>query len=357
MKYMKQLDSLRAIAVIAVMIHHFIPIPAIRALALGSKGVDLFFVLSGFLITAILLQGKAQIEAQQTTLLACARQFYLRRTIRIFPIYYLTLTVAVLLNVPYFRESALWQFSYLSNMYIARIDSWPDTASHLWSLSVEEQFYLLWPWLIFLLPRNRLLATFVGVIVFAVISRIITVMLFDFSPIARAVSIFWNLDFFAAGSLLALAKTEADGHLDKGLRLFAITGSVLFLGLEAARLLGLNTGFSVVKATLAAALYLLIINTASSGFKGVAGKMLELRPIVYLGKISYGIYLYHNFSPLAVSALAGMVNMTLPRNSVLLFFVYLLFTVSSATFSWFLIERPLNMMKNRIGPSAGAANG
>lgn len=356
MRYMKQLDSLRAFAVIAVMIHHLIPLPAVRVLGLGSKGVDLFFVLSGFLITTILIKSKAGIDAQQTSIVACAKQFYIRRTLRIFPIYYLTLLLAVIFNVPPFRESALWHFSYLSNIYVAQIDKWPGAASHLWSLSVEEQFYLLWPWLIFLIPRNKLRITFIGLIVLALVSRITAAYIFHLSNIVITVITFSNLDFFAAGALLALSKTDSEQKLRRGLQFYAIVGSILYIGLEVLRIGGINTDSDFMNNTLAAALYMQIIDSAASEFKGVAGKMLEFKPLVYIGKISYGVYLYHNFSPHLTKSIFNFFSIPLPQNVMFIFIIYLILTIICATISWCVIERPFNLIKNRTGNVAGPIN-
>lgn len=349
MKYMKQLDSLRAFAVLAVMIHHLIPLSAVRVLGLGSKGVDLFFVLSGFLISQILLKNKAGIDAQQKSLATCAKQFYFRRTLRIFPIYYLTLFLAVLCNVPPYRDSAIYHFSYLSNLYVWQIDKWPGAASHLWSLSVEEQFYLLWPWLIFLIPLNKLRNTFIGIIALAVIARGIATGIFHWSNIAITVFTFSNLDFFATGALLALSKSQPEQNLRRGLKFYAIVGGTVYIGLETLRICGVNTALHFMNNTLSAALYMQIIDSASSGFKGFTGKVLELKPLIYLGKISYGMYLYHNFSPHITQGIFNFCGFTLPHNVLAIFLIYSFVTITCATISWYVIEKPLNLIKNRIG--------
>src|SRR6185369_2455289 len=151
MKYVKGLDTLRAFAVILVLLGHWgLPV------TLGSTGkflftglvpnapfgVDLFFVLSGFLITNILLNAANSNENRFVTM----RNFIVRRTLRIFPIYYLAIFTLALIGDPFIREHLWWFLTYTSNILCFKQNSW-NSFSHTWSLSVEEQFYLMWPWL------------------------------------------------------------------------------------------------------------------------------------------------------------------------------------------------------------------
>jgi len=139
----------------------------------GWSGVDLFFVLSGFLITGILLDAKGSP--------GYFRVFYLRRALRIFPLYYAYLAVLFLVVPRLVPASALdvkassqgWLWSYLSNVLFARergFDASPY-AAHFWSLAVEEQFYLAWPMLVWLLSPRRLAAASIGLIVLAFLVR------------------------------------------------------------------------------------------------------------------------------------------------------------------------------------------
>src|SRR5262249_40880734 len=148
--YMPQLDGLRAVAVLAVVAHHTLPGPLVDALNPGAAGVRLFFVLSGFLITGILL-GCRESMAQQGAGQALA-SFYARRFLRIFPLYYFALAVVLLAGVQEARDGAAWHLAYLSNVYGVR-QGWLGSLAHFWSLAVEEQFYLVWPALVLSLPR------------------------------------------------------------------------------------------------------------------------------------------------------------------------------------------------------------
>lgn len=148
LSHMKQLDGLRAIAVLSVLYYHFYS----NALPFGIMGVRLFFVLSGFLITGILLQCRRLAETGGQSSLFTLRRFYIRRFLRIFPLFYLVLLVSAVINLQGFRDGLWWHAAYLSNVYFAAGGNAGATI-HFWSLSVEEQFYLIWPWLILYVPR------------------------------------------------------------------------------------------------------------------------------------------------------------------------------------------------------------
>ena len=120
LRYMPQLDALRAIAVGLVVVYHFWR-PARQSLHFGSIGVRIFFVLSGFLITGILLEARRELDAGRTSPGAAVRRFYLRRVLRIFPVYYLVLAIAWAGNVVGAREGIAWHAAYLSNLYFFRL--------------------------------------------------------------------------------------------------------------------------------------------------------------------------------------------------------------------------------------------
>jgi peptidoglycan/LPS O-acetylase OafA/YrhL len=146
--YKQQLDSLRFVAFITVFFHHSHLGEELEATGLikGDEGVNLFFVLSGFLITRILVNGETgSIRKDLST-------FYLRRALRIFPLYYLSLSVLLIcgqLNYP------LWHFTYLSNVNQFRLESNGGlNTAHFWTLCIEEQFYLFFPLLLLSTPQK-----------------------------------------------------------------------------------------------------------------------------------------------------------------------------------------------------------
>lgn len=143
-QHARQLDSVRAFAAIAVILHHEGPFPRMPFFRdLGNDGVARFFVLSGFLITGILLRARDDAERGGVGVAAVLRAFYARRSLRIFPLYYLVLFALVAFGVANIRQSAAWHALYLSNVLSARNGHYVFPL-HFWSLSVEEQFYFGW---------------------------------------------------------------------------------------------------------------------------------------------------------------------------------------------------------------------
>ena len=172
--HLLQLDGLRTVAIALVMAEHLFPLhrlivnwfPSMEGLRpgqivppLGFIGVSLFFVLSGFLITRILLSCRERWREGESTLGRELRVFYFRRTLRIFPLYYGVLLVLAVLDVRQIHDRLPYHLTYTFNWLL----TFPEHYSrggferHFWSLCVEEQFYLIWPWLILLAPRRLLL--------------------------------------------------------------------------------------------------------------------------------------------------------------------------------------------------------
>ena len=209
---MPQSDALRAFAVLAVLFAHCVRHPPgwLALIPWAAFGVQLFFVLSGFLITGILLDSRREAERGAGSFWML-RQFYIRRFLRIFPLYYAVILIGSLIGLRGFHESLGWNLAYLTNFYIVAKSGWIHEASHLWTLSIEEQFYLVWPWLVLFLPKKWLLPTFIAVAVFS-------------APLYRIAAIGWwgpwfsvtpfaSLDCFGAGGLLAIAqRRDRDGN-------------------------------------------------------------------------------------------------------------------------------------------------
>src|SRR4051812_126623 len=156
MRHMPQLDGLRALAVTAVLVHHLLdPLPGLAThFPWGLVGVRLFFVLSGFLITGLLIQA-VQTQRGSHDPAHVLKQFYIRRALRIFPIYYLVLAIAWLVGSADVHEQLPWLATYTYNVWIAHLGWFTKYFAHFWSLCVEEQFYLVWPWLLVFAPRRR----------------------------------------------------------------------------------------------------------------------------------------------------------------------------------------------------------
>lgn len=355
MIYMKQLDSLRGLAVMMVLYTHFYagktePAPFFQnTIEWGGIGVGLFFVLSGFLISGILLKNRADIENGSKSRASCLKSFYIRRTLRIFPIYYMSIFLLYMINLHPVRETIWWLVTYTSNIYFSDIGRYIGSIGHLWSLSIEEQFYLLWPWVIIFTPRKYLLPV---ILCFIASSP----LYMHFCGLAKVNSFsakilaFNHLDKFGFGALLAyqrfygLENTVTDRVFNSALY---ISGALF---IESLILYGLKlpNSFGVFYQTFSAIFYACVIKKFSTGFSGLFGRILESKPFVYIGKISYGIYLYHVFImytvPICLQKYFGVVLHSLELQAIL----YTLITLCVASISWYLIERPLLTLKDRV---------
>ena len=137
-----------------------------------GTGVQLFFVISGFLITGILIDNKPLDDAPREAGLRVWRSFYLRRALRIFPLFYLVIFGSLALGFDSIGSSWVWHTTYLSNGYYFLTNS-RDAFGHFWSLAVEEQFYLVWPFLVLLLSIRQLPKWIILTIIVAPVFRIV----------------------------------------------------------------------------------------------------------------------------------------------------------------------------------------
>lgn len=352
-EYLPQLDGLRAFAVFAVMVHHFLLVGRVPEdfVTLGSMGVRLFFVLSGFLITGILLRCRQRASTGEATPGQQLRRFYIRRFLRIFPVYYVALAAVALLDLPTVRASFFWHVTYLSNFFFSFLGRFDGPLSHLWSLAVEEQFYVLWPWLIVFAPRRYLH----GIILMTIISgpsfRFL-MSAFGGSEVAPFILLPGCMDSLGLGGLLAFYNWEKRPRHPRQSLLVLSAGAVVFLISLALYMTGRGAPVVSAGASLAMSLiFVWIVDRASIGFTGIPGSVLEAKPIVYLGRISYGIYVFHNFMPVLVPrvlAATGVPNPTGRTGIIVNFVLFSAATVLTAAVSWTLLEGPLNSLKKHF---------
>lgn len=355
MNYMKQLDSLRAIAVLLVLYAHFFedmigPFPfGDKVIGVGGYGVDLFFVLSGFLITGILLISKDEIDNGSKTVASSAKTFYIRRILRIFPIYYLILLIAFILAIHPVRETILWHTFYLSNFYIAQQGRWVETIGHLWSLSVEEQFYLIWPWIILFTPRKRLLMVLIALTAVGPLYRLACLMNHVPYMTSRVMTL-GCMDFFGIGALLAYIKKHNNTRYTASefSKHCLLIGGVLFPLAILLGLLGIKNPVGIFAKTCEGMFFCWLIYKASEKFDGVIGMILETKILIYIGKISYGIYLYHNFIPHIIPAKFLNYYTHYVVHPLGVRILYVILTIAIASLSWYLVEKPMNTLKKRF---------
>ena len=156
MKYIPALDGVRAIAILLVLVFHWFPEGVgINILPNGPIGVTLFFVLSGYLISNILMEQQTKAHFFRSF-----KNFVIRRALRIFPIYFLVLAgllilkrVSIVINTDFY-DHPWYYWGYMYNHWLEQHTNWSDTLSPYWSLSVEEQFYVLWPFCILLISSR-----------------------------------------------------------------------------------------------------------------------------------------------------------------------------------------------------------
>ena len=159
MQYKPQLDGLRTLAVSGVIAHHLWPHAWWGAGWLtrwGALGVPLFFVLSGYLITTLLLGARDRSLDSGGARAGIWWRFGVRRVLRLFPAYYLVILVALALGVRGIVDLWPWHLTYTSNIWTAHTGKSMYAATHFWSLGVEEQFYLMWPIIVLFCPVNKM---------------------------------------------------------------------------------------------------------------------------------------------------------------------------------------------------------
>lgn len=343
--YSPELDGLRAVAVAAVAYSHWLP--GWQAGLPFGAGVHLFFVLSGFLITRILLGLRDGPDRGR----AVAR-FYGRRALRLFPAFYLVLAAAWAADVPIVRETWAWHAAYLSNVFIASRAEWQGHLSHFWSLAVEEQFYLVWPWLIVWLP-DRWLGLLVTTTILA-------------GPAARLAASarglgepFWALvpagsaDSLALGAWLAWRRWRRpeDARPVVGASL-VLGAAVLWVGLDGSERAGAvwPPVVTVWRQVLQGVVFAAVVERAIDGWRGLLGRVLQSRTLVAVGRISYGIYLIHAFAPVVVDAAwraltgEGSGAWSPPVRAL----ASGLATVGLAAVMWRLLETPFLRLKTRL---------
>jgi len=301
------LDGLRGIAIGLVLLDHaFGYIYGGRFLAFVRRlidsmaiGVDLFFVLSGFLITSILLRTRGS--------RGYFLNFYARRTLRIFPAYYLVLA-AVFLAGPAFlhgfpdhaqvRQDAPYFLLYMQNFVIGWRSQWLlwEGLGHTWSLAIEEQFYLVWPAIIAFVPSRRLLGVCLLIAAVSIAAKI-GMSVAGVSWWTVYMSTFSHMEGLAAGAALAVWTARSRGRtLAAGFRVAGALAGLL-LGTE---LLGHALGYisadvhAVALIVIAVLFFVWLLHeTISATPTSALRRALQFAPLTFLGKYSYGLYLFH----------------------------------------------------------------
>ncbi len=363
LSYFPNLDGLRFLAAFGVMIHHTEQLKAMWQLPnswdnacvglLGKLGVVLFFVLSGFLITYLLLA-----EERKYGSIRLGR-FYMRRILRILPLYYLILAVAwwVLPNIalfasPHFDYSAFGRHLFLQGcLYILVLPNWAmpisggiPYATHTWSIGTEEQFYVIWPCLLRRVTYHRLYL--LGGIVLGyqvVICLLQSSWAVQYLPYATLFRSFWAsfmVPCMAIGGFYAVLLFRQHAFLRILMRSVIWYSLLAILGL----LLGFGVKFSYFHYEIYALLFGgIILHLAANPH---LGRCMEHTSFHYLGKISYGLYMYH---PIAIVFALQLLNIsTMASVHWLVYPLSICLTLALAAFSYRYYESFFIGMKNKF---------
>lgn len=296
---MPALDGVRGIAILMVLLLHcfkFQPDGALftllhRVLSAMWLGVDLFFVLSGYLITRILIEDKGKPHY--------LRNFYARRALRIWPAYYFVLALILLVYPRRFEGLQLdaatpYLLLHLQNWYIAfgSTPVWPGI-SHFWSLAIEEQFYLFWPFVVLAVPARRLSQVCLLLLAGSMLSRG-ALLAAQPDSLAFYAASFTHLDGIAAGAWIAARSQQGQPLTPTGRRALHWLGLaclLLLVPLAAAGksppAMALSIGFGSI------AFAALVYRVQAGDLPGAAARLLAHPALVWLGRYSYGIYLIH----------------------------------------------------------------
>ncbi len=337
-----ELDSVRALAALAVIIFH----TNSSWLPFGWAAVDLFFVLSGYLITSIILRHGGSP--------GFLRSFYFRRGLRTWPIYYLLLLLLIILG-PLLKRSCLWSSLPHALTYtqgLSRI--WPAAAVpfspyllHTWSLAIEEQFYLIWPALVLIVGRRRLVP--------------LSLLCAGGCVVARSQGIWWDLcsrsDGLILGGLLAAlhlddrwsAQPRSVCRLLSAAIRFSAVVALFFLGTLAVRV-GIHPDVVVPSHPASSVLafnllWLGLIDVVLQSAGRRSMRLLRLPPLARLGQISYGLYLYH-FPVLAIMLDIAR-GLGFMGKLYALKILSIVLSIALASLSWRFIERPLLALRYR----------
>ena len=348
MAYLIQLDGLRAFAILAVMEWHFVgntrP-PGPLNFPWGAFGVDLFFVLSSFLVTRSLLQIRGRTNDEHVPLVQLLK-FYVRRYLRLTPVYYSALVLAALMHVPLVRESFWWHVSYLSNFYLSQ-EGWKPYVAHLWYLAAQEQFLIFWAPTILFLPRRYLSSVVALTILCGPLSRI---LMADLDTVTFYVMPFGYLEVLGLGSLLALSANSP--RMQRWWTAFSLPfiGGMLAALVIAVHILRLPSSVSLLLENVPSMLFCTwLLAHVLEHEKGWLSRLLQTSPLIHLGRISYPIYIWHIFLIYVVFSLLPPFGFNPPQSLTSRLALLFTFSVVVGTLALYWIQRPVDKIRHSLG--------
>ena len=362
-EYHPELDVLRFVAFLAVFMHHALPRDAglyirnglspaatqwlLTAKEAGAFGLDLFFALSAYLITELLLREHADRGTFSVS------KFYIRRALRIWPLYFTFIALTVLV-VPTILPSERFGMVYILS-FVLFVGNWAcatygipfSVAGPLWSISVEEQFYIGWPLLLRFFGINRIKQLAVTLLLLALLTRILLAAYGVKHP-AVWCNTLARLDPIALGALLAFMLRGRAPQISNALRV-VLGGIALASWWLIARYLGQDGPSSVATFALSGLTSVVLLVAV------IKNEVPLLRvPIfswlVYLGRISYGLYVFHLFALALMMKVLFVPALGIPLSFPVRVLLSFLLTVGLASTSYSWLELPFLRLKERFSP-------
>ena len=344
--YSPQLDGLRFIAAFLVFIHHAPSLPVLSYVRQnGWIGVDLFLCISAFLLTRLL-----SLEFQKTSTIRI-KDFFIRRALRIWPLYFVYATFVCLLAYAWFKQDAVsvigWWFSHLTftNNVITALEGYSKIpfSAHLWTISLEEQFYLLIPFLLLVyfisrVPRRHI--AYFGVIAILVLMSARFAFFLNSAPHPFVWVLPLRDDSFIIGALAAILTENV--KIERPV-LMMLLGIFLMCSVALFPDLGTHSLYQVFGYTIVSIGCVLIV--VSSQAPIFYSSLLSCGVMRYLGKISYGIYVYH---ALALAVAVKLLKSFSIYHTPLHFLLGIILTVSISSVSYALLEKPFLRLKRRF---------
>lgn len=358
--YYPALDGVRGIAILLVVVFHNYGF--IDYFFFGWLGVDLFFVLSGFLITGILLKTVGKPKYLQN--------FYIRRTLRIFPLYYLLLIICLLVlpeldslkpQTEYYTNNQFYFWIYAQNWLFALNP--PENSNflfHLWSLGVEEQFYLIWPFLILWIKKPKILLLIVSLLLIGIMLFRSWLWIYQMEGIQYfSLYAFSRIDGICIGCMLALINYINFEYIRKYTSLIVISIALLNFAFY---FLNKIEDFSYpyypfIGYTTFGFIFAIVIYEATRVKSGILYIILTIPILRFIGKISYGFYIFHwpiyfllnpiiykSISPLLQDQSYLLINMISATICTLIGFIV-------SIISYYYFETPILKLKEKFSPS------
>lgn len=348
MKHYKQIDGLRFVAIFLVLLEHFAMFLG-RPISAGFYGVDLFFVISGFLITKILI-------CSNEPFIQAYKKFIGRRTLRIFPIYYLTIIILFVIGNNYIHDYLFYCLTYTYNYAMVYFNIPNNLINPFWSLCVEEQFYLFWPFIILGLKNNLFRLKFIVVVLILICNIQLIFNVIPFLSPYSYVGLIPRASSLGVGSLGAIYFLEKKIPIqlleNKRIEYFALI--TLFLSLI------INNTLQFLFWPIISIYFILKI-THKGFMTNALNTFLSNKKVIHIGSISYGIYLFHMplghymdeyfFNPFIWDKInwesLGIFEKLQWHSWIIKLPMYSFFSIALANYSYKYFEKPILSLKDK----------